>query len=916
MKSLENEKGYIENSKGIKSSVIPYSYIYSAKTYNQLDKKQDEHILHRDTAKIKTSISNKKHSPLENEWSNFNHKDWYCQGLAKSVFSYDVRAGLEKYFGSNVTNMIYQCIGSEMALRCNTQENHQEIKTHLNDSLLQFNSNENITVSKQDNIFSFQIDNKSFTITIDNEISIKTDNTTFYSNIVPDNNEIQSDKDNILLTDISSMKHNNWVYIQNTKRTYSQYDNARLQKVLDKSQSNYVYEYIGTQNILNESKKLLESGNLDNHTYDIVEKNISYLENHLYKLSQQVANYDELELKMDNSNQISSIATKSHYIKFDNRENGLSVRRKFGNKIDTLEYKPLISDIVQDTVQTVSAMNTTQESDDISNTTVNIIVSTKDIPSNVVEVNDKISEFSNSLEEHIKEDYYTFKGSKDIGEGIRNVIKDNVKTGVDKGMSSVKDLPKKIATSVGKKALNTKPNLSTSTDTGIDGIKTGVSGVRTVIDTKRTIDNTVTASKKFFKSVKSTPKAVARDIQKIKKIFFSVKQSSVGIIVVGVACFLLIIPSLVGGVVSGISSSVSSLFGWLYDEDDKSKATLEVLYDDWEYISKLLDEVQSTYDTTLNNPESINSNWKKSFERSDSQKHLYGYQDTILGEKFNYKEISLNVLSALAIDRYNQLVGSGSTTGTVTQSSSLVTNSNGQISLEFTEDEIEDKLKLFYETEYKETIFYCNNSVLAINVAYDECKSYDYFDNVFNTTNEKSFLYGSNYITSDNAIYMHIDGENDWKNIYFTPKYYEIFATQDDFLLHEINGNGYLYENGTHMYVIGEASFTDGSCIYCVRFSSVEDGVYPSYDNIYFLYSSDSMSYNFGGDIQVLDVNCSGHKKISCYIATKIKDKITPKDLGFTNEEYELFLLVKEELRKLIDEDNPNNTTTTVVATS
>ena len=76
------------------------------------------------------------------------------------------------------------------------------------------------------------------------------------------------------------------------------------------------------------------------------------------------------------------------------------------------------------------------------------------------------------------------------------------------------------------------------------------------------------------------------------------------------------------------------------------------------------------------------------------------------------------------------------------------------------------------------------------------------------------------------------------------------------------------------------------------------------------------MSYNFGGDIQVLDVNCSGHKKISCYIATKIKDKITPKDLGFTNEEYELFLLVKEELRKLIDEDNPNNTTTTVVATS
>lgn len=921
MKDLEDTKSYDENSNDIKSSVMPYSHIHSAKTYTHLDKKQDEIILHQDTTKIKTRVPKKNRSPMENEWSKFNHKDWYCQGLAKKVFSTETKHDLEKRFGSDVTDMIYQCVGSQIALKNNDKEYHKEINSQLSESLSNYNSNSNIKISNQNNVFLFQIVNKSFKVSFTDRVCIETDDISFYSNCIEAKKEEQQEKqtiekkkrdtinDGAFYKDISSIKHEDWLYIGIAKDLFSNYDIDRLKTVLNANQLNYVYEYVGTQRLLNQSKQILNSSKLNQHTYDIVEKNIVHLENHLYGLSQRVSDYDELELKISDDYRIKSLATSSHFVDFS-KEDALSIKKKFGLHIDKLEYKPLIDNSVENLIHAVSASNTDND-DSISNTTLDMTLALKDVPSTVKNVHDKIKDSSNGLEERIKEDYSVFKQSSSLKEGVKNVIKDNVKTGVDKGISSIKDLPKKIATSVGKKALNTKPDLATNTDTGIDGIKTGVSGVRTAIDTKRTIDNTVTASKKFIKNVKNTPKAVAKDIQKIKKIFLSIKQSSVGVIIVGVAFFLLIIPVIFGGAVSRISSNVSSLFGWLYDEDDKSKVALEVLYDDWEYISKLLEEVQSTYDTILDNPESINSNWKESFERSDSEKHLYGYQDTILGEKFNYKEISLNVLSALAIDRYNQLVASsGSTTGTVTQAVSLVTNSKGQISLEFTEEEIQKKLKLFYETEYIETTFYCANSVLNIDNAYNDCKFENLFSNTYNTFEEKKFIYGDRYNQINNTMSVLVDGQSNYSNLIVNQTYYK-WHFDDNFVMYDLAGNGVTC-SPCDVYIIGYSFFSSGEYYYFIRFNSLEN---PSYDTIYVLYSSQLGYYIGDNEFSVLDVNCKGHERISCYIVTKIKDKITAKDLGFTNEEYELFLLVKEELEKIIDEDNPSNTTT-VVATS
>lgn len=945
MKNINNSL----ESESLKSKVISLTNIHSAKTYTHLDKKQDEHILHKDTTKIKTKVQQKNHSPLENEWSKFNHKDWYCQGLAKRVFSPETKHDLEKKFGSNITDIIYQCIGSNIALSDNSYEYHEEINNFLNESISKYNQTyDNIKVSKiDDDYFFFQIDNYRIDVEIDNRVSITTtkDDIEFYSNNIRDslNNVItesishenkESINSDIFYNDISNIKHDNWLYINMAKNNYSLYDNDRLVSILDNNQLNFVYECIGTQYMLKESKKRmslldrLEVDNLDavHKSYDVVSKNISYLENHLFELSQKVNEHNDIKFNIEDG-EFKSFFTSSYYIDINlENDSKISIRKKFKNHIDKVEYKipnksqkkpfkqdlqykQLIGNGVEDIIHGVSSVDNIDDDDSISNTTLNMTSAVKNVPS----VYSKFTDISNNLEEHIKNDYNIFKESSGFKDGTKNVIKHNIKTGVDKGISSAKDFPKKIATSVGEKVLNTKPNLSTSTDTGIDGIKTAVTSTKTTVDTAKTVNNTVVAGKKFITNIKNTPKSISKDINNIKKtaeklkvVITTVGKSSVGIIVACLLVILLIIPVLAENTVTTVLTSVSSLFGWLQDSEDVSKNYLEVLYGKWKYIDSLLTEVQTTYDTTVNSPMDIDSNWKKSFERFDSEKHLYGYHDTIMGEKYNYKEISLNVLSALAIDKYNELVDNYNSTST----SNISNTSSNNISLEFTDKEIQDKLKLFYETEYKETTFYCNNSVLSINVAYDECKSYNYFNNVFNTTSEKSFLYGGNYITSDNAIYMHIDGENDWRNIHFTPKYYEIWANQDNFLLHEINGNGYLYGNGTHMYVIGEASFTDGSHIYCVRFSGVEDGGYPSYDDIYFLYSSDSMSYNFGGDIQVLDVNCSGHKEISCYIATKIKDKITAEDLGFTDEEYELFLVVKEELKKIIDNDNPNKTVT------
>ncbi|MBR1384196.1 MAG: hypothetical protein IJ555_10395 [Ruminococcus sp.] len=212
--------------------------------------------------------------------------------------------------------------------------------------------------------------------------------------------------------------------------------------------------------------------------------------------------------------------------------------------------------------------------------------------------------------------------------GTRNTvgrIQTAVKSGVRVG--SVKDVGK-IAGSIGTVAKNatvgavkeaghsllkTKIDKSTTTDTGTEAIKQGLTEVRYVDNTRKVVSNTVQGSIKTARSIKETPKAVGRDVQKIREKIIrrhrakqaakakkagkaagqaAKKTASVigkavtskGFIVIALGGGLvLLVVTLLSGFVSMIVSAISSMFSWLLPGDNSVSQA--------EYLQSLVNNV-------------------------------------------------------------------------------------------------------------------------------------------------------------------------------------------------------------------------------------------------------------------------------------------------------------------------------------
>ena len=221
--------------------------------------------------------------------------------------------------------------------------------------------------------------------------------------------------------------------------------------------------------------------------------------------------------------------------------------------------------------------------------------------------------------------------------GTRNTA-GRIQTAVNRGVSvgSVKDVGKMatvaknattgVAKEAGHSLLRTRVDKTTTTDTGTEAIKQGLTDIRYADNARKAVGNAVKGGIKTTRSVKETPKAVGRDVQRIreklirrhrakqivkakktgkaaKKTAGTVRKvvTSKGFIIIALgAGLVLLTATLLSSFISLIISAISSMFSWLIPGDGTSQYDYLQMYHTQvqEIQSRLQEEIDENYEYT------------------------------------------------------------------------------------------------------------------------------------------------------------------------------------------------------------------------------------------------------------------------------------------------------------------------------
>ena len=222
-------------------------------------------------------------------------------------------------------------------------------------------------------------------------------------------------------------------------------------------------------------------------------------------------------------------------------------------------------------------------------------------------------------------------GTRNTAGRIQTAVRNGVKVG------SVKDVGKVVcdAGTIAKNAtvdavaegrrsmLKTKIDKTTTTDTGAEAIKQGLTDIRYVDNARKAVYNAALGGIKTSRSVKETPKAIKRDVQKIREkiirkhraknvakaqekghaagvvakktvSFVGKVVTSKGFIVVALGgVLLLLMVTLLSSFVTMILSAMSSMFSWLTPRDGTNP------YEYLELYHTRVQAIQATYQESI-----------------------------------------------------------------------------------------------------------------------------------------------------------------------------------------------------------------------------------------------------------------------------------------------------------------------------
>lgn len=196
-------------------------------------------------------------------------------------------------------------------------------------------------------------------------------------------------------------------------------------------------------------------------------------------------------------------------------------------------------------------------------------------------------------------------GTRNTAGRIQTAIKNGVRVGTVKDVGKViggagaamGGVMSNAAKESGRSLLKTKIDKTTTTDTGTEAIKQGLTDIRYVDNARKAIYNTAQGGIKTARSVKETPKAVGRDVRKIRekiirnnrskqakkakknaKTAGAAAERSVSVIskavtskgfwiVAGGGAVIIIFMNLINGFMSMILTTIASMFSWMDPKD-------------------------------------------------------------------------------------------------------------------------------------------------------------------------------------------------------------------------------------------------------------------------------------------------------------------------------------------------------------
>ena len=317
----------------------------------------------------------------------------------------------------------------------------------------------------------------------------------------------------------------------------------------------------------------------------------------------------------------------------------------------------------------------------------------------------------------------TVKSAANGINSVRSMVKNGVKVGTKKDVGKIFTAVgggiKNVVSDAGNTLLKTKIDKSKITDTGTETIKQGITEIRYIDNARKAVLNTARTASKAAVAVKNMPRNTRAEMKRTKKnaerakeiakktavIIKKIFTSKVGLIILLALAVILILTLLINGLVTLVSSAITSLFGWLISEDE-SKDTDKILDDYSTSINEYVEEKQSEIDDIV---EGFVCD-KRQYPPYDEITELNQY-----GNK-DIADIDENaVISILAVLRYRELQEDG--------------DEEKEIKFEFTNDEIQGVIDDFYDFEYRYEYGNCHYPYCKCKteiVVYNEGTPYEY----------------------------------------------------------------------------------------------------------------------------------------------------------------------------------------------
>ncbi len=158
---------------------------------------------------------------------------------------------------------------------------------------------------------------------------------------------------------------------------------------------------------------------------------------------------------------------------------------------------------------------------------------------------------------------------------VKNGVRVGTKKDVGKIFTAVGGGIKNVVSDAGNQLLKTKIDKSKITDTGTETVKQGITEIRYIDNARKAVLNTARTASKAAVAVKNMPRNTRAEMKRIKKnaerakevakktaiIIKKIFTSKVGIIILLGLAVILILTLLINGLVTLVSSAITSLFG-------------------------------------------------------------------------------------------------------------------------------------------------------------------------------------------------------------------------------------------------------------------------------------------------------------------------------------------------------------------